>query len=284
MTSAKTLSLRVANCQYTALADEGATLDLILPMIAEAASQGAEMICLPECATRMESNRHSLLAKSQTEADSQSLNILQQTAKTHGCWLLVGSLLLRADDQNDRMVNRCFLIKPDGNIRAHYDKIHMFDVEVNDGQTYRESHSFDHGHHAALVDMGGWKLGLTICYDLRFPHLYRQLAQAGADMITIPAAFTKVTGEAHWHPLMRARAIENGVFIVSPAQCGTHAGGRQTYGHALMIDPWGRVLSDAGETPAVTVETLDFSAISKARGAIPSLGNTAGDDISLKMF
>jgi predicted amidohydrolase len=125
---------------------------------------------------------------------------------------------------------------------------------------------------------------LTICYDLRFPHLYRQLAQAGADMITIPAAFTKVTGEAHWHPLMRARAIENGVFIVSPAQCGTHAGGRQTYGHALMIDPWGRLLSDAGETPAVTVETLDFSAISKARGAIPSLGNTAGDDISLKMF
>jgi len=132
--------------------------------------------------------------------------------------------------------------------------------------------------------MGGWRLGLTICYDLRFPHLYRQLAKAGADIITIPAAFTRVTGEAHWHPLMRARAIENGVFIVSPAQCGTHAGGRQTYGHALMVDPWGRVLNDAGDSQAITIATLDFAAVKKARAAIPSLGNSAADTIDLKVF
>ncbi len=284
MTASEPHSLCVANCQYTALADERATLDVVLPMIREAADKGAEMICLPECATRIEPNRQSLLANSETQHQSQSLKTLQDTAKSHGCWLMVGSLMLRADDHDDRMVNRCFLIQPDGYIRAHYDKIHMFDVEVNDGQKYRESQTFDRGHEAVLVDMGGWRLGLTICYDLRFPHLYRQLAKAGADVITIPAAFTQVTGEAHWHPLMRARAIENGVFIISPAQCGTHAGGRQTYGHALMIDPWGEVINDAGDSPAVRIATLDLGAIKKARAAIPSLSNAAADDIRLKVF
>jgi len=284
MTVSETRSLCVANCQYTALAGERATLDQVLPMIAEAAQKGAEMICLPECATRIEPDRQSLLTNSETETESQSLKALQHAAKTHGCWLMVGSLMLRAQDHHDRMVNRCFLIQPDGQIRARYDKIHMFDVEVNDGQKYRESYSFDRGHQAVLVDMGGWRLGLTICYDLRFPHLYRKLAKAGADIITIPAAFTRVTGEAHWHPLMRARAIENGVFIVSPAQCGTHAGGRQTYGHALMVDPWGRVLNDAGDSQAITIATLDFAAVKKARAAIPSLGNSAADTIDLKVF
>ena len=284
MTVSETRSLCVANCQYTALAGERATLDQVLPMIAEAAQKGAEMICLPECATRIEPDRQSLLTNSETETESQSLKALQHAAKTHGCWLMVGSLMLRAQDHHDRMVNRSFLIQPDGQIRARYDKIHMFDVEVNDGQKYRESHIFDRGHQAVLVNMGGWRLGLTICYDLRFPHLYRQLAKAGADIITIPAAFTRVTGEAHWHPLMRARAIENGVFIVSPAQCGTHAGGRQTYGHALMVDPWGRVLNDAGDSQAITIATLDFAAVKKARAAIPSLGNSAADTIDLKVF
>ena len=284
MTASETLSLRFANCQYTALADERATLDIVLPMIAEAVEEGAEMICLPECATRIEPNRQSLVANSQTQDQSQSLKTLQHTAKSYGCWLMIGSLMLRAQDHDDRMVNRCFLIQPDGQIRAHYDKIHMFDVEVNDGQKYRESQTFDRGHEAVLVDMGGWRLGLTICYDLRFPHLYRQLAKAGADVITIPAAFTQVTGEAHWHPLMRARAIENGVFIVSPAQCGTHAGGRQTYGHALMVDPWGKVLNDAGDGQAVTCATLDFKVIKKAQAAIPSLDNSAAEEISLKIF
>ena len=273
--------LQIANCQYTALADDQATCAIVLPMIAEAANKGADLICLPECASRLDPNSASLMANSQTEDNSISLAMFREAARTHKKWVLVGSILLKSETRDDMMVNRGFLITPDGDIRARYDKIHMFDVSVNDGQTYHESRRFIAGDTSVLVNIDGWRLGMTICYDLRFPYLYRQLARNGADVITIPAAFTKVTGMAHWHSLMQARAIENAVFIVSPAQCGTHAGGRQTYGHALVVDPWGKVLSDAGEHPTLTVTSVDLDAVQKARAAIPSLTHDREDDIRL---
>jgi len=278
------MELRIANCQYTAQADETATCDIVLPMMAEAANKGADMICLPECASRLDPVSASLMANSQTENNSDSLNMFRDAARTHNTWVMIGSLLLKSEQADDMLVNRGFLITPDGDIRARYDKIHMFDVSVNDGQNYHESSRFIAGNKTLLVQMDGWRLGMTICYDLRFPYLYRQLAAAGADLITIPAAFTKVTGTAHWHSLMRARAIENGVFIVSPAQCGTHAAGRQTYGHALVVDPWGTVLSDAGADPALTLTTVNLDAVAKARTAIPSLASGRENDIELELI
>ncbi|MEC8727231.1 MAG: carbon-nitrogen hydrolase family protein [Pseudomonadota bacterium] len=277
------MELLIANCQYTALADERATCDIVLTMMAEAAEKGADMICLPECASRLDPVKTSLIANSQTEDNSDSLAILRDAARQHKTWVLIGSLLLKSEQTDDMLVNRSYLITPDGDIRARYDKIHMFDVSVNDGQNYQESRTFIAGDRSLLVQMDGWRLGMTICYDLRFPYLYRQLAQHGADVITIPAAFTKVTGTAHWHSLMRARAIENGVFIVSPAQTGTHAEGRQTYGHALVVDPWGNILSDAGTEQALTLTTINLDAVAKARAAIPSLKKGRENDIRLEL-
>jgi predicted amidohydrolase len=253
-------------------------------MMAEAANKGADMICLPECASRLDPVNASLMANSQKENNSDSLSWFRDAARTHNTWVMIGSLLLKSEQAGDMLVNRGFLITPDGDIRARYDKIHMFDVSVNDGQNYQESSRFIAGHKTLLVQMDGWRLGMTICYDLRFPYLYRQLAAAGADLITIPAAFTKVTGTAHWHSLMRARAIENGVFIVSPAQCGTHTAGRQTYGHALVVDPWGTVLSDAGADPALTLTSINLDAVEKARTAIPSLTSGCEDEIELELI
>ena len=277
------MELLIANCQYTALADERATCDIVLTMMAEAAEKGADMICLPECASRLDPVKASLIANSQTEDNSDSLAIFRDAARQHKTWVLIGSLLLKSEQTDDMLVNRSYLITPDGDIRARYDKIHMFDVSVNDGQNYQESRTFIAGDRSLLVQMDGWRLGMTICYDLRFPYLYRQLAQHGADMITIPTAFTKVTGTAHWHSLMRARAIENGVFIVSPAQTGTHAAGRQTYGHALVVDPWGNILSDAGTEQALTLTTINLDAVAKARAAIPSLKKGRENDIRLEL-
>ena len=286
--------LNIANCQYTAAADESATLKKLLPLIAEAATRGADLIALPECATMLEPNRQNLRTAATNEADSKSLEILRETATKHQCYLLIGSLMLRTDANPQRLINRGFLIAPDGNIRARYDKIHLFDVEINDGQIYHESSLFDAGKNAVLVNMDaqhqdaphqdGWHLGLTICYDLRFPHLYRQLAQAGADIIAVPAAFTATTGAAHWHTLLRARAIENGIFVIAPAQCGTHAGGRQTYGHSLIVSPWGEVLADAKDTIGITMASLDLAAIRRARQSIPSLANNHADSIPLNIF
>lgn len=169
------------------------------------------------------------------------------------------------------MANRQFVIDDSGEIVARYSKIHMFDVQVGDGQTYRESNTYRPGEEAVVVDTPWCRLGLSICYDIRFPYLYRDLAKAGAEVIVTPAAFTKVTGEAHWHVLQRARAIENGVFIATAAQTGTHAEGRQTYGHSLVADPWGRVLADAGEPVGVTLVEIDLAEVAAARGKVPSL-------------
>ena len=264
--------MRLANLQYTARADEGKTLSIITPMLAEACAKGAELVALPECATIMLRDQSQLRDKVGNEADSRGLAQLREEASRHGCWLLVGSLLLRADD-GGKMVNRSFLVTPDGAIHARYDKIHLFDADPGDGQDYSESRHYDAGGKAVLAHTPLGAIGMTICYDLRFPALYQQLARAGAEILTIPAAFTKMTGAAHWHSLMRARAIETGCFVMAPGQTGTHDGDRETWGHSLVVDPWGQVLSDAGTEPGVSVVDIDLGAIAEARRRISSLSH-----------
>ena len=262
----------LANLQYTAAATEAESLAVILPMLTEARAQGAEMMALPECATRITADRKSLFETAETETESRSLATLADAAASHGCWLLIGSLILRSDDDPQKLANRSFLIGPDGLCHARYDKIHMFDANINDGQQYRESAHYRAGNKAVIAETPLARIGMTICYDLRFPTLYRHLALNGAEMLTVPSAFTRITGAAHWHSLLRARAIETGCFVVAPAQTGTHDGGRQTWGHSLIISPWGEVLADAGETPGITMAKINLDDVTKTRDIVPSLG------------
>ena len=265
------MRFHLANLQYTAAATEAETLATILPMMAEARANGAEMIALPECASRMPAGRKMLFEQSETEAESRSLATLTDAAASHGCWLLIGSLILRCDDDSERLVNRSFLVGPDGQCHARYDKIHMFDANIDDGQQYRESAHYRAGDRAVIATSPLARIGMTICYDLRFPGLYRALARAGAEVLTVPAAFTRITGQAHWHSLLRARAIENGCFVVAPGQTGTHDGARQTWGHSLIINPWGEVLADGGDSSGITMALIDLDEIAAARHAVPSL-------------
>lgn len=242
-------------------------------LIREAAGQGAAFIATPEMTNLLDIRPGMARAKVRREAEDESLPLLRALAAELGVTLLVGSLAI-ALEEDERFANRSFLIGPDGAILARYDKIHMFDVEVGDGQTYRESRAYRPGTEAVLVQSPAGRLGLTICYDVRFPHLYRRLAQAGAEILTIPAAFTRVTGEAHLHVLVRARAIETGSFVIAPAQCGKHEDGRETFGHSLIISPWGEILAEAaGAEPGIILARIDLAEVAKARGRIPSLGN-----------
>jgi predicted amidohydrolase len=203
------------------------------------------------------------------DADA-SLATLRELARKLGIYVHVGSLAIKISP--DRAANRAFLIDPKGNIVARYDKIHMFDVDLSDGESYRESRTYRPGELAVLSDLPWGRLGITICYDLRFPALYRALAEAGATMLAIPSAFTKQTGEAaHWHVLIRARAIENGCFVFAAAQGGKHESGRETYGHSLIVDPWGRILAEGGTEPGVVMAEIDVGEVAKARARIPSL-------------
>ena len=190
-----------------------------------------------------------------------------------GVWIAAGSLAVRTGDPDGRLANRSFLIDPDGGIAARYDKIHMFDVEVSERETWRESQGFRPGTRAVVAQTPFAVLGLAICYDLRFPHLFRTLAQAGAQVLLVPAAFTRPTGEAHWEVLLRARAIETGCFVLAAAQTGEHASGRLTHGHSLAVAPWGEVLADAGREPGVTLVDLDLAQVDEARRRIPALGH-----------
>ena len=275
--------LRVAALQYCAAGIADETLAQLIPMIGRAAATGAGLVCLPEAATFLAASRDALQAAAEWEDDSRSLEMLADSAATHRIDLLVGSIFVRRR-ADSRIVNRAVLIGDDGTIRASYDKIHMFDADVGDGRRYRESDHFAAGNRLVLTRSGGVSLGLTICYDVRFPHLYRALGRAGASVITVPAAFTFPSGRAHWHVLLRARAIETGSFIIAPAQCGTHADGRRTYGHALIISPWGEVLAEAatdddnpaaGSNDAIIHADLDMQAVARARNAIPSLRTDA---------
>jgi predicted amidohydrolase len=217
----------------------------------------------------MEWGRRSILAKAMPEAKHRALAAFRGLARDTGLWVHSGSLTLRLD--HDRAANRCYVINPEGEVVGRYDKIHMFDVDLGNGETYRESATFFPGERAVVVGLPWGQLGLSICYDLRFPHLYRDLAKAGAEFLAVPAAFTRTTGRAHWHVLLRARAIETGCYVFAPAQCGEHAGGRQTFGHSLIVSPWGAVLADGGEEPGFVMARIEVAEVAEARRKVPSL-------------
>lgn len=238
-------------------------------MVREARSGGADFVLLPENVSMLEPVSRLLKEKAQPEESHPALAAFRDLAQETGVWLLIGSLAIKAPD--GRVANRSLLVDPQGLIVARYDKIHMFDVDLGSGENYRESATIAPGETAVLADTPWGKIGLSVCYDLRFPHLYRQLAQQGAAFLSTPAAFTRTTGRAHWHILQRARAIENGAFVFAPAQCGTHAEGRQTYGHSLIVDPWGTILADAGEDPGLILAEIDPDQVAEARNRVPSL-------------
>lgn len=261
--------LKVALVQMTAGRDPAANLPGVLAAIDAAAKAGAGLVATPEMTLMMELDRAEALAKSHAQADDPAIPAFAAAAQRHRIWLLIGSLALKIAP--DRLVNRSLLFDPSGRLAAHYDKIHMFDVDLADGESFRESRLYQPGGAAAMAQTPWGGLGLTVCYDLRFPYLYRQLAQAGAALISVPAAFTKQTGTAHWHVLLRARAIETGCFIIAPAQTGRHETGRETYGHSLVVAPWGDVLADGGTEPGMVLADLDFSLVAQARQRVPSL-------------
>ena len=244
-------------------------VDAATKLIKEAKSGGADYVLTPEMTNILERKREDLFAAIATEEKDRSLPDFRDLARRLGIWVHVGSLAIEVLPQ--KAVNRSFLIDPKGDIAARYDKIHMFDVDLAGGESYRESGSFRPGELAVAVDLPWGRVGLTICYDLRFPALYRALAEAGASFITIPAAFTQQTGEAHWHVLTRARAIETGSFVLAAAQGGRHEDGRDTFGHSIAIDPWGRVLAEGGTEPGVIFADVDPSQVAIVRARIPSL-------------
>jgi predicted amidohydrolase len=240
-------------------------------LVRRAREAGAELIMTPEVSDMMEPKRPLRLAKAKDEANHAMLAACAELARETGAHLLLGSAVVRREDGDERLANRSFLITPDGAIAARYDKIHMFDVELAGGESYRESNAFRPGEAAVLAPLPWGVLGMSVCYDLRFPQLYRALAQAGADFLSIPSAFTVPTGRAHWHVLVRARAIENGAFVFAPAQWGEHAEGRKTYGHSLIVAPWGEILAEAEDGAGFIIAEVDPAETAKARRAVPSL-------------
>ena len=238
-------------------------------LIREAAQGGASYIQTPENTTLMGLERDQLIASTLPEDGNPWLARFRDLARELGIWLHIGSMGIKIKDE--QLANRAFLIGPDGVVAARYDKIHMFDVDLAGGESYRESRSYRPGELAVLHDLPWGRLGLTVCYDLRFPALYRALAEAGASFLAIPSAFTQQTGEAHWHVLMRARAIENGCYVFAAAQAGKHENGRETFGHSLVVDPWGRIVAEGGIQPGVVLAEVDPAEVVAARARIPSL-------------
>jgi predicted amidohydrolase len=261
---------RAACIQNTASRNIQANVDWVCARIDDAVAGGADFIALPETVGLIEPVNSQIPAATCSEADDIGLAAFRAKAREHGVTILVGSQLILEDA---RIFNRCFLLDAAGEIQARYDKLHMFDIELKNGEAYRESDAITPGDKAVIAETSLGRLGLTICYDLRFGALYRALAQAGAQFITIPAAFTQTTGQAHWHTLVRARAIETGAFIIAPNQCGHHVDQRYSFGHSLIIDPWGEILADGGPEPGVIYADIDLDRVHKARGRIPSLQN-----------
>lgn len=267
--------MRVALLQMTSSDDPGANLATLREMLKAARAAGAVMALTPEVTNCVSMDRAHQAAVLRPQAEDPTLAGVREEAQALGLWVLLGSLALKSDPPEDRFANRSLLVSPTGEVTAHYDKMHMFDVQVSETETYRESSGYAPGSRAVLTQAAGATLGLTICYDIRFAYLYRALAQAGAQILTVPAAFSPGTGPAHWQPLLQARAIETGCFVLAPAQCGTHTArsgrARQTYGHSMVVAPWGEVLLDAGETPGVYCVDLDLSRVDEARRRVPSL-------------
>ncbi|MFN3349311.1 carbon-nitrogen hydrolase family protein [Pseudorhodoplanes sp.] len=252
-------------------------LDHAAAMIREAAGAGADYVQTPEMTNIMELSREKLFAAITDEDKDICLAALRELARELKIYLHIGSLAIKVSPE--KAANRAFIIDPQGEIVARYDKIHMFDVDLANGESYRESNNFRPGESAVVADLPFARFGLTICYDLRFPALYRALAEAGATVLTIPAAFTRQTGEAHWHTLIRARAIENGSFVLAAAQGGTHENGRSTFGHSLAVDPWGRIIAEGGTEPGVTLVEIDPAEVAAARAKVPSLQHGRRFDI-----
>jgi deaminated glutathione amidase len=258
-----------------------ANTDAAARMIGEAKQGGADYVLTPEMTNIMEVSREKLFATIVPEENDTTLATFREIARALGIFVHVGSLAVKASA--DKAANRSFLIDRHGDIVARYDKIHMFDVDLKGGESYRESRSYRPGDLAVLSDLPWGRLGLTICYDLRFPALYRALAEAGATFLAIPSAFTRQTGEAHWHVLMRSRAIENGSFVFAAAQGGDHENGRATYGHSLVVDPWGRVIAEGGTEPGVVFADVDPAEVAAARARIPSLQHGRRFEIVMPM-
>jgi len=267
-------SFKAACVQISSQLDMDANLEAASALVRDAADNGAQMVLLPENVSLMGTNREQALAIAMPEAHHKALPVFTELAREKGVWLMVGSLSVRLDEAGggeDMLANRSLLISDQGEVMVRYDKIHMFDVNIEGGESHRESETYRPGAQAVVAATPWGGLGMTICYDLRFPYLYRSLAQAGAHFMSVPSAFTRVSGRAHWHVLLRARAVETGCYIFAPAQCGDHANDRQTYGHSLIIDPWGKILAEAGESPCVIAADIDPSRVAAVRAMIPSL-------------
>jgi len=267
-----------ASCiQFTSARDYEPNIRLVSDLIRRARDAGANLVLTPENTGLTEPVGKLRREKARDEANHPVLAALREVARETGVWLLIGSLAIDLSGEpgeiegERRLANRSYLIDPNDAIVARYDKVHMFDVDLAGGESYRESNAFRPGGQSVLAETPWGILGMTVCYDLRFPHLYRALAQAGADFLAIPSAFTVPTGKAHWHVLMRARAIENGCYVFAPAQWGEHAEGRRTYGHSLIVDPWGEIVADGGEGVGIISARIDAAAIAKARRMVPSL-------------
>ncbi len=265
----KTSTFRVGLVQMRAARASAVNVDVAAKLIGEAKRGGADYVQTPEMTNVMELGRERLFSAIVAEEADTSLAVFRELARSLSIYLHIGSLAIKASP--DKAANRSFLIDPRGEIVGRYDKIHMFDVDLTGGESYRESGSYRPGEIAVVSDLPWGRLGLTVCYDLRFPALYRALAEAGASFLAVPSAFTRQTGEAHWHVLNRARAIENGCYVLAAAQGGKHENGRETFGHSLVIDPWGRIVAEGGIEPGVVLAEVDPAEVAAARARIPSL-------------
>ena len=264
--------LKAALVQLSTPADQVAALAQAEPLVRRAAGHGAQLIMTPEATNILQRDRKALFAAVRPLEDDPCVRGLRAMAKELGVWILIGSALVKRED--GQLANRSTLVNPDGGVAATYDKIHMFDVDLPTGERHRESALYTPGEEAVVATTPWGRLGMTVCYDVRFPHLYRALAKAGADLISVPAAFTRPTGEAHWEVLLRARAIETAAFVLAPAQGGFHQDGRGTWGHSTVINPWGEIIAKADhDEPDVILADLDLDEVARARAAIPALVN-----------
>ncbi|TAE83274.1 MAG: carbon-nitrogen hydrolase family protein [Alphaproteobacteria bacterium] len=268
-----TSHVRVACIQLTSINDEAHNIALLSRMVEEAVTQGAQLIATPENSFYMRASDrdHVPLAAMHVHA---GVLAMQALAIRHGVWILIGSLFVPSTEpplQGGRWFNRSVMIDPQGRIACHYDKIHLFDASFDEHTHYRESARICPGNQVGIVTTPWGKIGMTICYDVRFPHLYRDLAKHGVEMIAVPAAFAEITGRAHWHVLLRARAIENGAYVLAPAQCGVHPGNKRTYGHAMIVNPWGEIIAEAGDEPTIIYATLDRAHVQRVRTNLPTL-------------
>ena len=264
--------LSIACLQYSSAKNEKHTLEIIKDLIDKALDVESELITLPECATSLQKNSILTNELAKTEDENFSLQILKEIANLNSIFILIGSLPIKVDD---KLVNRSFLVGPKGDVLYKYDKIHLYDVNLPNGDVYRESDTYKSGNKAIIAEIkkNKIKIGLTICYDLRFPNLYQDLAVNGAEIIVVPSAFSNLTGPVHWHTLLKARAIETGAFIIAPAQTGIHECGRTSYGHSLIVSPWGEVLKDAKEEIGIIHANINLDEVMKARRAIPALNS-----------